>query len=106
MTAEKFRSLALSMPGASESAHMGHPDFRAEGKIFATLGYPDEKHGMVKLAPEEQKKFLKKAPEVFSPCKGIWGQRGATAVHLPSARVGLIRMALDAARRNVIKLGS
>ena len=103
MTADKFRSLALRIPGASESAHMEHPDFRLEGIVFATLGYPDENYGMVKLAPLQQKRFVKESPQVFSPCNGIWGRRGATAVHLASARVGLIRAALDAARRNVIK---
>jgi GNAT superfamily N-acetyltransferase len=38
MTAAEFRRIALSMPQASESAHMDHPDFRVGGKIFATLG--------------------------------------------------------------------
>jgi len=103
MTVEKFRSLALSIPGASESAHMGHPDFRLEGRVFATLGYPDERHGMVKLASQQQKKFMKMAPEVFRPCAGAWGRRGATAVRLASARVGLIRAALEEARRNAIR---
>ena len=42
MTAEGFRKMALSFPGAVESAHMNHPDFRVEVKIFASLGYPDE----------------------------------------------------------------
>ena len=102
MTADKFLCLALSIPGASESAHMGHPDFRLEGRIFATLGYPDEGHGMVKLAPPQQKKFVKLAPAVFSPCAGAWGRRGATAVRLAPARVGLIRAALDEARLSAI----
>jgi hypothetical protein len=31
MTADDFRRLALSMHGAIESAHMGHPDFRRVG---------------------------------------------------------------------------
>jgi hypothetical protein len=97
MTASQFRKLALSIPGATESAHMAHPDFRLNGKIFATLGYPDEKHGMVRLAPEQQTKFIKKAPNVFSPCAGAWGKRGATSVHLASAQVPLLRAALAAA---------
>jgi hypothetical protein len=42
MTPEKFRRLALELPGASEQEHMGHPDFRVGGKIISTLGYPDE----------------------------------------------------------------
>jgi hypothetical protein len=46
MTADEFRRLALRMDGATEGAHMGHPDFRANRRIFATL-YPDNKRGMV-----------------------------------------------------------
>ena len=37
MTAEDFRRLALSLAGATEGAHMGHPDFRANGGVFASL---------------------------------------------------------------------
>jgi hypothetical protein len=47
MGPEGFRKLALSVPGAEEHEHMDHPDFRADGHIFATLGYPDEKWAMV-----------------------------------------------------------
>ena len=100
MTVDDFRRLALSLPEASESAHMGHPDFRVEGRIFATVGYPDDKSGMVKITPEQQNKFLKEAPGVFAPCSGVWGQRGATNVHLPTAKVGLLRTALKAAWQN------
>jgi hypothetical protein len=103
MTAERFRQLILDLPGASESAHMGHPDFRLEGRIFATLGYPDEKHGMVKLTPPQQRKFMKLAPGTFVPCGGVWGRRGATSVLLPAAKVGLLRAALDDAWRNALK---
>src|SRR4051812_7307777 len=38
VTANAFRQLALSLPEAMEGSHMGHPDFRVRGKIFATLG--------------------------------------------------------------------
>ncbi len=41
MTAAEFRRIALRLPDASEAAHMGHPDFRVAGRIFATLGYPE-----------------------------------------------------------------
>lgn len=81
---------------------MDHPDFRIGGKIFASLGYPDDEHGMVKLMPEQQEVFLKKAPRVFAPCAGAWGKRGATSVLLGSAKVGLLRAALDAASKNVV----
>ena len=66
MTADEFRSLALSLPEAAESAHMDHPDFRVRGKIFATLG-PKEEWGMVKLTPEQQATFLRTEPEVYHP---------------------------------------
>ena len=56
MTPDGFRRLALSLPEAIESAHMGHPDFRVGGRIFATLGSPDSSHGMVKLKPDQQAK--------------------------------------------------
>ena len=101
MTADKFRSLALEISGAIESSHMNHPDFRIEGRIFASLGYPDNDHGMVKLAPEEQRIFLKKAPKVFAPCAGAWGRQGSTSVHLAAAKVDLLRAALEAASKNV-----
>ncbi len=101
MTANEFRSLALALPGAVESAHMDHPEFRVRGRIFATLGAPDEDFGMVKLTPEEQRSFVDKEPEVFKPCSGTWGRQGCTYVHLPSAAGALARRALDAAFQNV-----
>jgi YjbR len=58
VTPDDFRALALSLDGAVERAHMGHPDFRANGRIFATL-HADDEWGMVKLAPEEQKAFIR-----------------------------------------------
>jgi hypothetical protein len=101
MTPAKFRSLALEISGASESSHMSHPDFRIGGKVFATLGYPDDEHGMVKLTPEQQRTFMNKARSVFEACAGDWGKRGATSVDLAAANVGLVRAALDAAAKNI-----
>ena len=101
MTADKFRSLALEILGARESSHVNHPDFRVGGRIFATLGYPDEQHGMVKLTPEQQRTFIGKAPSVFEPCAGAWGKQGSTSVYLAAANVALIRAALDAASKNI-----
>jgi hypothetical protein len=101
MTANKFRSLALEISGAIESSHMNHPDFRVGGRIFASLAYPDDDHGMVKLTPEQQRIFLKKAPRVFAPCAGAWGRQGSTSVNLTAAKVDLLRAALRAASKNV-----
>ena len=37
MDAEDFREMAMSLDGAEEGSHMGAPDFRVGGRIFATL---------------------------------------------------------------------
>jgi hypothetical protein len=101
VTADGFRRLALALPETLESAHMGHPDFRAGGKIFATLGYPDAAWGMVKLSVEQQALFLRVAPDAFAPAKGAWGRRGSTTLHLKRAPAAIVRDALTAAWRNV-----
>ncbi|HEY7090547.1 MAG TPA: MmcQ/YjbR family DNA-binding protein [Tepidisphaeraceae bacterium] len=100
MTVEHFRKLALSLPEVQESSHMGHPDFRVAGKIFATLGHPAAGWGMVKLKPQEQQRFVEDAPDAFQPVKGGWGERGATSVCLKAAKEGIVRNALVAAWRN------
>ena len=99
MTADEFRSLALSLPEAVEAEHMGHPDFRVGGKIFATLG-PDADWGMVKLTPAQQALFVRTEPAVFAPIKGAWGKRGCTCIDLASADTASVRQALTAAWRN------
>jgi hypothetical protein len=99
MTPIEFRELALSFPEAIESAHMHHPDFRVGGRIFATLGYPDEDSAMVKLSPDEQKEFVRTNPGVFKPVKGGWGRQGATNIYLPAATRNILREALTAAWR-------
>jgi hypothetical protein len=103
MTEAEFRAAALKVTGAIESAHMNHPDFRVNGKIFASLGYPDHGWGMVKLTPEQQRVFMKEAPEMFAPCAGAWGQHGATSVHLVSARKGVLSKALRVASQNIVQ---
>ena len=81
VTPDDFRRIALGMKDAIEASHMDHPDFRVNGKIFATL-HADTKWGMVKLTPEEQQRFVKDAPGVFKPENGAWGLQGCTAVKL------------------------
>ena len=101
MTAEAFRHLALSFLDAVESSHMRHPDFRVRGKVFATLGYPDKRWGMVKLTPALQKKFVIAHPDVFVPANGAWGRGGATTVNLRVATKTVLLPALESAWWNV-----
>jgi hypothetical protein len=102
MTPEAFRELALELPEAVESSHMGHADFRVGGKIFATLGGERDRDpwGMVKLTPELQPSFIEAEPDVFERISGGWGRNGATRVRLKKARAASIRRALAAAWRN------
>jgi hypothetical protein len=101
MTSDEFRKMALEIPTAVERSHMNHPDFRVAGKIFASLGVPDEAWGMVKFTPEQQRTFIKKASGVFKPCSGTWGRQGYTNVYLTAAKASMVRSALDAAAKNV-----
>jgi hypothetical protein len=102
VTADEFRQIALSFPEAAEHSHMGHPDFRVGGKVFATLGYPDEDWGMVKLTAEEQNNFVQAEPKVFVPVTGAWGRRGATSVRLKGARKVSVRRAMKVAWNGVV----
>jgi hypothetical protein len=101
MTPDDFRKMALEIPGATEQAHMNHPDFRLHGKVFASLGSPDDSWGMVKLTPEQQAQFLEQAPRVFKPCNGAWGRQGCTNVQLGAATARVTRTALAAAAKNM-----
>jgi hypothetical protein len=100
MTPAAFRDLALKLPGAVESAHVGHPDFRMGGKIFATLS-PDGAWGMVKLTPEQQGVFVRAQPGVFEAFDNAWGRMGCTKVHLKGATKGALEPALVAAWENL-----
>lgn len=102
MTAAGFRKLALSMPGAIESAHMGHPDFRANGRIFASL-WPGGKFGMVKLTAELQREFVAQNPHAFAPVNGAWGADGATRVELKQANEDTLGRAMTEAVKRTIK---
>ena len=99
MKADDFRRIALSLPEVSESAHMGHPDFRVGGKIFATLGYPHEKSGVIMLPPEEQERLIRAYPDAFGPVKGAWGRRGNTQVALEAVDAATLRQAMVVAWR-------
>jgi hypothetical protein len=96
---DDFRRLALSFPGAEEKSHMGHPDFRVGGKVFATLGHPDAGAGMVALMAEQQEDFMTLAPEAFRPANGAWGRQGSTLVRLDAVAEDLLEAALEAAWR-------
>jgi hypothetical protein len=85
MKAADFRRIALSLEGAEESSHMGAPDFRVDGRIFATLASQSEGYGNLMLSVEQQQAFIEERPDLFVPIKGGWGRMGMTHIILAKA---------------------
>jgi hypothetical protein len=103
VTPARFRQIALGLKDVLEQAHHGHPDFRVGGRIFATLGYPDAKWGMVNLTPEQQAGFVREHPTAFEPSPGAWGAQGSTAVRLDALGEEVAGEALTMAWRNAVE---
>lgn len=99
MTANDFRRIALSFDGAEESSHMGAPDFRVGGRIFATLASQEAGFGNLKLTPELQQLLIAESPGVFLPIKGGWGRMGMTHIRLGEASERQMQDALHTAWR-------
>jgi hypothetical protein len=97
MDINDFRRIALSLPGVEESSHMGQPDFRVGGRIFATLASADQGYGNLKLTLEQQSAFVGELPEVFLPIAGGWGRMGMTHVRLAAASEDVLAGALHTA---------
>jgi hypothetical protein len=97
LTAKDFRRIALSLEGAEEGSHMGHPDFRVGGRIFTTLASIDNGFGNLMLDPEQQKTFVDELPEIFLPVPGGWGRMGATHIRLAAASEDVLHGALQVA---------
>jgi hypothetical protein len=97
MTAADFRRIALSLPGTEESSHMGSPDFRVGGRIFATLASEKLGYGNLMLTREQQQDFVSEAPEIFLPIAGGWGRMGMTHIRLAKANKDILAGALRTA---------
>ena len=103
MTADDFRRITLALEGAAEKAHMGHPDFRVNGRIFASLDAKED-WGVVKLTPEEQREFTRSAKDVFVPAAGAWGRQGWTRIRLAKATEPAVRSAVIVAWESTAKM--
>ena len=100
MSSKRFRQIALKLAGAVEGAHGGHPDFRINGRIFATMGYPDDHWGMVVLTTDQQAILVEAEPDMFRPVAGAWGKRGSTNVNLAAVDPTTLKSALTMAWTN------
>jgi len=97
MNVDDFRRIALSFEGAEESSHMGNPDFRVGGRIFATLSSADQGYGNLMLTLEQQEAFVEELPKVFVPIAGGWGRMGMTHIRLALANEDVLAGALRTA---------
>jgi hypothetical protein len=97
MNMNDFRRIALGFEGAEESSHMGQPDFRVGGRIFATLASADKGYGNLMLTLEQQAVFVEEAPEVFLPIHCGWGRMGMTHIRLAAANEDVLYGALHTA---------
>lgn len=97
MTAADFRRIALSLEGSEEGSHMGAPDFRVGGRIFATLASAEQGYGNLMLTPEHQAAFVHEQPRIFLPIAGGWGRMGMTHIRLSAADEDTLTGALHTA---------
>jgi hypothetical protein len=97
MNARDFRRVALSLKGAEEGSHMRHPDFRVNGRIFATLAAAAQGYGNLLRTPEQQSAFVAELPKIFLPVPGGWGKNGATHVRLTAVSEDVLTGALRTA---------
>jgi predicted DNA-binding protein (MmcQ/YjbR family) len=90
---ELFRKIALSFPGAEESAHFEKISFIVRKKIFATY---DNKTGLacIKLSEIDQNIFSLAGKPVIYPVPNKWGRFGWTYIHLDKIGKDILKNAL------------
>jgi len=98
VTIRQARKIAMSLPQAEEREHHGHPDFRVNGRIFATL-WPDESRAVVKLAIPDQMALVQMDPSTFS--LNGWSRQGYINVDLKHIDVSRLRTVMESAWNNV-----
>ena len=103
MNANDFRRIALGFEGVEESSHMGSPDFRVGGRIFATLASESQGYGNLVLTPEQQQDFVNESPNVFVPIAGAWGRMGMTHIRLAEANEDVLTGALHTASKRRVE---
>jgi len=105
MRASDLRRMALGRNGAVEGAHQGHPDFRVDNRIFATLHH-DERFGMVKLTPQQQAEVVRAHPRGFAPESGAWGRAGCTRITLDEVEEDTLEEVVTLAWQNALNNSS
>jgi len=86
------RALALALPDAVESAHMGHPDFRVRGRIFASLP-PGGASVSLKISGPDLEALVAADPATY---RAVWGGRWLAVTLATVQRRALAALIADA----------
>lgn len=79
ISAEKLRQYLLELPEVEQRETWGHPTFRVQDKLFASL--PDDATAIVKTTPAEQAELIADDPKVFAVAPRV-GRYGWVTVQL------------------------
>lgn len=85
------RRIALAQPDAIEAAHMGHPDFRVRGKIFATLT-ADGRAMCLQVEPGNLDALVAADPRAY---RAIWNGRYLQVELAHASRAALEALVAD-----------
>lgn len=100
MTApERFRAVALGLPGVRERQVMSSHQFGVGRQVFATLGWPGAGYAIVRLAPSEGRRFVGLSAAI-SLEPGLRGRRGIVRVRLEDLDPAVAPLLLLAAHRH------
>lgn len=95
VTADRCRTLALALPGASEAPHFDYASFRVPAGIFATMP-PDGAHLHVFVPEEVRAATLAQHPDAVEKLwwgKQVFGLRVTLAAASPALVESLLRQA-------------
>jgi hypothetical protein len=96
VTAQRARTLALSLEGASSYPHFDRIAFRTERRTFATLALDGaDLNFMCDLV--EQQRLCELAPQAITPVPGGWGRMGWTRMDLKKIDVATFTTVLKGA---------
>jgi hypothetical protein len=108
MTPQAFRELALAMPDVKSKAILEREVFRTGATAFATLGWPGQGWGVVKLPRREQQRLMAMSRGV-TPEPGPRGGDGVTLLRLggvdQAVACEVLAAAWRLARSGVVRTG-
>lgn len=101
MTVEEVRTIALSLPGAAEGFHHGHPDFRVGKSIFGSL-WPDQDRAVLRVPPPLGESLVAQDAETFRIVSNSGGMAWVS-IQLPRIAPDEFRSLIEIARDQIVE---